>query len=107
MITISNRERTRDRLLRLQSRPAVSGVRQARGLRVFRRRAPGLTGGRLRTGGVNTRFLSPVSFDSSDFSIRRGLAESESEGVPKITFPTAGVARIHEPEGLRLRRPVA
>lgn len=105
MITMTSRaEQSRDRLLRLQTSPAVSGVRQARGLRSRRRRAPGLTGGRLRTGGINTHFLSPVSFDASDFTIRRGLPEPASDSSPRITYPTAGVARIHEPDGLRLRR---
>lgn len=91
MIAMSRYEISRDRLIRLQSGVAVSNVRGARGLRVRRRSTPTLTGGRLRTGGINTRFVSPVTFDSSDFSIRRGVADASSNGLPRITYPTAGV----------------
>lgn len=91
MISMPRHEVSRDRLLRLQGSVAVSNVRGARGLRARRRSTPRLTGGRLRTGGINTRFVSPVMFDSSDFSIRRGVADASSNGLPRITYPTAGV----------------
>jgi hypothetical protein len=91
MIAMSRYEISRDRLLRLQTGVAVSNVRAARGLRVHRRSTPTLTGGRLRTGGINTRFVSPVSFDSTDFSVRRGVADAASNVLPRITYPTAGV----------------
>jgi hypothetical protein len=91
MIAMSRHEISRDRLLRLQTGVAVSNVRRARGLRARRRPTPTLSGGRLRTGGINTRFVSPVTFDSTEFSIRRGVADAPSDGLPRITYPTAGV----------------
>jgi hypothetical protein len=91
MIAMTRSEVSRDRLLRLQAAVTVSNVRGARGLRAHRRSTPTLSGGRLRTGGINTRFVSPVTFDSSDFSIRRGVADASSDGLPRITYPTAGV----------------
>lgn len=91
MIAMTRNETSRDRLLRLQATVTVSNVRGARGLRAHRRSTPTLTGGRLRTGGINTRFVSPVTFDSADFSIRRGVADDPSDGLPRITYPTAGV----------------
>ena len=104
---MSHRQATADRLHRLALAGSVSQVRKARGLRAFRRTAPTLSGGRLRTGGIHTRFLSPVSFDPAEFEIRRTVDDSSADDRPKITLPTAGVARIHEPLGLRARRPVA
>lgn len=101
------RQATEDRLHRLVLAGSVSGVRKARGLRAFRRTAPTLSGGRLRTGGIHTRFLSPVTFDPTEFEIRRTMDDPSADDTPKITLPTAGVARIHEPLGLRARRPVA
>lgn len=101
------RQATADRMHRLALAGSVNEVRKARGLRAFRRTAPTLSGGRLRTGGIHTRFLSPVSFDPTEFEIRRTVPEPSEEDRPKITLPTAGVARIHEPLGLRARRPVA
>lgn len=91
MIAMSRHEISHDRLLRLQSGVTVSNVRGARGLRAHRRSTPTLSGGRLRTGGINTRFVSPVTFDSTDFSIRRGVADASPDGFPRITYPTAGV----------------
>lgn len=91
MFAMNRYEASRDRLLRLQAGVTVSNVRRARGLRVHRRATPTLSGGRLRTGGINTRFVSPVTFDSADFSIRRGVADASSAGLPRITYPTAGV----------------
>jgi hypothetical protein len=91
MIAMTRDEISRDRLLRLQAGVAVSNVRGARGLRSHRRLTPTLTGGRLRTGGINTRFVSPVAFDSNDFSIRRGVADAGTDVPPRITYPTAGV----------------
>ena len=91
MISMTRHEASRDRLLRLQAAVSVSNVRGARGLRVHRRSSPTLTGGRLRTGGINTRFVSPVTFDTTEFSIRRGVADASSDGIPRITYPTAGV----------------
>ena len=104
---MSRGQATADRLQRLTSACAVDDVRKARGLRAFRRTAPRLSGGRLRTGGIHTRFLSPVAFDPTDFEVRRPVADLTDHGEPKITLPTAGVARIREPQGLRTRRPVA
>lgn len=101
------RQATADRLHRLVLAGSVSEVRKARGLRAFRRTAPTLSGGRLRTGGIHTRFLSPVSFDPTEFEIRRTVDGPSVDDTPKVTLPTAGVARIHEPLGLRARRPVA
>ena len=96
-----------DRLRRVASSgPAIASLR-AGSLRSRRWRAPGLSGGRLQTGGINTRFLTPVSFDPTEFSVRRPDPGTTGPDEPKITLPTAGVARIHEPEGLRARRPVA
>lgn len=95
MTSMSRYEISRDRLQRLQSGVMVSNVRGARRLRALRRSAPSLTGGRFRTGGINTRFISPVAFDSNDFSIRRGVADAGSDVLPRITYPTAGV----EPSG--------
>ena len=91
MIGMTRHEVSRDRLLRLQAAVAVSNVRGARGLHAHRRSAPGLSGGRLRTGGINTRFVSPVTFDSADFSIRRGVADASSDVLTRNTYPTAGV----------------
>lgn len=91
MIAMSSNQISRDRLLRLQSGVAVSNVRGARGLRVHRRSTPTLSGGRLRTGGINTRFVTPVTFDSTEFSIRRSVADASSDALPRITYPTAGV----------------
>lgn len=91
MMAVTRQEVSRDRLLRLQAGVAVSNVRGARGLRAHRRSTPTLSGGRLRTGGINTRFVSPVTFDSTDFSIRRGVADAGSDALPRITYPTAGV----------------
>lgn len=98
---------TADRLQRLRLAGAVEHVRKARGLRAFRRTAPRLSGGRLRTGGIHTRFLSPVTFDPTEFEIRRPVVDLTDPGEPRLTLPTAGVARIREPQGLRARRPVA
>lgn len=91
MIAMTRHEISRDRLLRLQGTAAVSNIRGARGLATRRRPTGNLSGGRLRTGGINTRFLSPVAFDCSEFSIRRGVADAGSDLPPKITYPTAGV----------------
>ncbi len=91
MMSMTRHEASRDRLLRLQSAVTVSNVRGARGLRAHRRSTPALSGGRLRTGGINTRYVSPVTFESTDFSIRRGVADASSDGLPRITYPTAGV----------------
>lgn len=104
MMAMSRHEISRDRLLRLQTGVAVSNVRGARGLRVHRRSTPTLTGGRLRTGGINTRFVSPVSFDTNDFSIRRGVADAGSDSLPRVTYPTAGVASSSGPQRPRPRR---
>lgn len=95
MIAMTRHETSRDRLLRLQVGVAVSNARAARGLRSRRRPVPSLTGGRLRTGGINTRFVSPVAFDSNDFSIRRSVADAASDTPHRVTYPTAGV----EPSG--------
>ncbi len=98
---------TADRLQRLTLACSVDHVGKARGLRAFRRTAPSLSGGRLRTGGIHTRFLSPVRFDPTEFEVRRSLPDLSGPGQPKVTLPTAGVARIREPQGLLARRPVA
>ena len=106
MISMRRHELVRDRLLRLQFQAAPSNARRARGLRSRRRMTPTLTGGRLRTGGFNTRFLSPVAFDTNDFSIRRGMADAGPDGPSRITYPTAGVEWSGGSPDLRPRRPV-
>jgi hypothetical protein len=106
MIAMMRHEISRDRLLRLQSSATVSNIRGARGLRSRRRPTPSLSGGRLRTGGINTRFISPVTFDCSEFSIRRGVADAGLDTSVKITYPTAGVEPSSGSPDLRPRRPV-
>lgn len=106
MISMRRQELVRDRLLRLQLGATLTNVRGARGLRTRRRSTPTLTGGRLRTGGINTRFLSPVDFDTTEFSIRRGVADAGPAGPLRITYPTAGVEWSGGSPDLRPRRPV-
>lgn len=96
-----------DRLRRVASSGPAIASEQAGSLRSRRTSVPSLSGGRLQTGGIHTRFLTPVSFDPTEFAVRRPDPAAAGHHDPKITLPTAGVARIHEPEGLRARRPVA